>query len=84
VTALGAECRLLNVVHMHADLVVARAEVQLGEEACAVEFVEQLIDDRDRELVLYCAAIESSVVDAEAPGAVVFLDEENGRRKQTC
>jgi hypothetical protein len=43
-----------------------------------MEFVKQLINDRDRELVLHRAVIESSVVDAEVLGAVVFLDKENG------
>jgi hypothetical protein len=37
---------------VHADLVIARAKVQLGEESSTTEFVEEFVDDGYWELVL--------------------------------
>ena len=46
------ECCLVDVGRPHADLVVSGSEVELGEEAGAMELVQQLVDDRDGER--YC------------------------------
>jgi hypothetical protein len=48
-------------------LMILRAQVQLGEEARAME----LVNHRDWELVLGRLVIEGAVVDAEAPRVVV-------------
>jgi hypothetical protein len=48
-------------------LVVAGAQVELGEEACVVQFIEQLVEHLDRERVLGSDGIEEAIVDAEAP-----------------
>jgi hypothetical protein len=42
VAVMRPECGLLNVVRMDAHMVVARAQVELGEESSAVEFVDGL------------------------------------------
>ena len=47
-----AERHLGDVSGAHVDLVVARAKVQLGEELGAMEFVQQLINHRDRKSIL--------------------------------
>ena len=62
-----AERRLGDVVGVHADLVVARTKVQLGEEPGTVQLVQQLVDHRDRVRILDGDGVEGSVVDAEAP-----------------
>lgn len=65
-------------VGVNAHLVVARAQIQLGEETGAVELVEELLDHRNWELILDGALVEGAVVHAEKSRAVVFLDEEDG------
>jgi hypothetical protein len=40
---VSPKCRLLNISGVHANLVVAGAEVQLGEESGAVKLVEELV-----------------------------------------
>jgi hypothetical protein len=62
-------------VHQH--LVITTAEVELGEEACPLELVQQLVADQDGELVLYCPGVEGAVVDIEPPGLVFLADEQH-------
>ena len=69
VAVVGAEGGLGNVVGVHLHLVVARAQVELGEEARALELVEELINHWDRELVLRGLGVEGVVVDAETLGS---------------
>jgi len=45
---MRAERRLGDVFSAHEDLVVPGTEVQLREEACAEELVEEFVDDRNR------------------------------------
>lgn len=40
-----AERRLCHIVQEHAYLVIPRTQVELGEEVCPMEFVEELVDD---------------------------------------
>jgi hypothetical protein len=44
--------RLLDVAGVHADLVVPQPQVKLREEPGAVELVQELVDDEDREHIL--------------------------------
>jgi len=62
-----AERRLVHVTRPHADLVVPGSQVELGEEACPVELVQQLVDDWDGECVLDGERVQRTVVDAEPP-----------------
>ena len=45
---VSAERRLGDVIGVHPHLVVARAQIELGEEASPVKLVEKLIDDRNQ------------------------------------
>jgi hypothetical protein len=49
---MGAKRRLVDVSYEHAHLMVARAQVELGEVAGAMQLVEKLVDHRNGELVL--------------------------------
>jgi NAD(P)H-hydrate repair Nnr-like enzyme with NAD(P)H-hydrate dehydratase domain len=60
---------------------VAGPEIELGEEPGAMEFIQELVDDRDGECVLDGDGIQRAVVDAESPRAVCFLDEEDRGRE---
>jgi hypothetical protein len=64
---MRTERRLLDVVGLHAHLMVAEAQVQLGEELGAVQFIEQFLDDWDWKLVFDRDGIEGVEVNAEPP-----------------
>jgi hypothetical protein len=70
------KCRLVDVVRVHAHLMVAAAEVKLSEEPRAAELVQQFIDQRDRELVFHRVVVQLTVVDAETPCAILFFDQQ--------
>jgi hypothetical protein len=61
------ECRLHNVVGVHQDLMVARAQVNFGEEAHAPEFIHQFFHHQDRELVLHRPLVKGPIIDAKWP-----------------
>ena len=77
-TMVSAERRLGNVVGVHSHLVVARAQIELGEEASPMKLVEKLIDDRNWEFVLGRLGVEGPVVDAKAPGVVCLAHQHHG------
>ena len=64
---MGAERGLVDVLRPHPNLMVPRPEVELGEEAGAMELVEQLIDDGYQKSVLDGECVEGAVIDTEAP-----------------
>ena len=61
-----AERRLVEVSRIHADLMIPRAQVKLGEEPGAVEFVQELVDHWYGKSVLDGDGVEFPVVDAWA------------------
>ena len=74
-----AERRLVDVGRIHADLMIPRAQVKLGEEPGAVEFVQELIDHWYGKSVLHSDGVQGAVIHTEAPRAVGLLDEEDRR-----
>jgi hypothetical protein len=72
-----SECRLVNVVRVHVHLMIAVAEVKLGENPRATELVQQFIDHQDWELVFHRIVVQLAVVDAETPCAIMFLDQQD-------
>jgi hypothetical protein len=71
------EHSLVDLLQLHTDLMVAGSEIELGEESGAMEFIQELIDDRDGESVLDGDGVQRAVVDAEPPRVVRLLDEED-------
>ena len=67
---VSAERCLGDVVGVHPHLMVARAQIELGEEASPVKLVEKLIDDWNQEFVLGRLGVEGPVVDAKSLGVV--------------
>jgi len=78
VAVVRVERRLVDVLRVHAHLMLAAAEVQLGEERRALEFIEQFVHNRDWEQVADGLGVQCAVVDAEPPGAVL-ADKEDRR-----
>ena len=50
---MRSERRLLDVIRVHLDLMIAATKVDLGEVPRTLELVQELIDDWDRELILH-------------------------------
>ena len=63
------------------------AQVNLGEGLGATEFVEELFNNWDRELVLHGLLVEGAVVDVEVPRSIDLLHLQDrrgeGRRRDT-
>jgi len=64
---VGAERRFVDILRPHPHLVIPRPKVELGEEARAMELVQELVDDGDGERVLDGEGVQGAVVDAETP-----------------
>ena len=79
---VGVKCRLGHVFGMDADLVVPRSEIELREESCAVELVQEFLNHGDGELILDRGRVERAVIHVEPPGGVLFLDEQLWRRER--
>jgi len=81
---MSAERRLGNVVVMHTDLKIPAAQVQLGEVCSAVELIQELLHNGDREHVPHCLRVQRLVVDAKPPAVVLLANEEDGRGERRC
>jgi hypothetical protein len=79
---MHSECRLVDVLPLHTNLMVAGSEIELGEEPGAMEFIQELVDDRDGESVLDGDGVQRAVADAEPPRAVRLLDEKDRGRER--
>jgi hypothetical protein len=66
VAVTGAERGLLDVVFMDPDLVVARTEIDLGEDLGAMELVGEVINEGDGEPVLDGDGIQGTIINAHA------------------
>jgi len=73
VAPMSSERRLRDIIRMHPDLVVAAAEIDLGEVAGALELVEELVNDRNWKFILHGLVIEGPIVDAESPRPITLL-----------
>jgi hypothetical protein len=60
------ECHLIHVHQVHADLVVVRVKIKLGEVIRAAQVDQQLLD-QDKEFVNDRLGIEGMIVDVEMP-----------------
>jgi len=67
VAVVDAERRFVDVLRVHAHLVVAAAEIKLGEERGTLEFIEQLVHDWNWEQVSDGLGVQGAIIDAEAP-----------------
>jgi hypothetical protein len=77
-----AECCLLHVVVIHPDLVVAGAQIKLGEEDCTLKFIEELFHHWNWVLVFDRLVVQGTVVHAHVPRAVALLHQDHQRRER--
>ena len=71
----------MDVGGQHTYLMISRPKVELGEEAGAVQLVQQLVDNGDQEGVLDGEGVQRPVVDAKTPPVVCLLDKEHRGRE---
>lgn len=68
-----SESSLLDVARVHVDLVISRAQIKLGEEAGALEFIQKFLYHRDGKLILNRLFVEGTVVHIKSPRTILFL-----------
>ena len=71
------ESRPMDVVRVHAHLMISAPQVELGEKAGAPKFIQEFVDDWDRKLVLDRLVIQGPEVNAELPRTIMFLDQQD-------
>ena len=59
------------------QLIVSGAKINLGEYTGTTELVKQIIDSRQRLLVLYGDFVEGAVVDAQTEGTIALLSKQH-------
>jgi len=67
VAVMRPESRPMDVVRVHAHLMISAPQVELGEKAGAPKFIQEFVDDWDRKLVLDRLVIQGPEVNAESP-----------------
>ena len=75
VSLMSAEWGLFNVVRVHANLMIAAVQIELGEEVCTPELIEEFIDDRNGKLVFNRVLVQGAAINTKAPCTIVLLDE---------
>jgi hypothetical protein len=73
-----------HIIRVNTNLVVAGPKIKLCEKPDAMEFIEQLFHHRNWKFTLDSALVESSIIHAESPGFVRFLNEQHRRGERRC
>jgi len=73
----SVEARLLHIICVNANLMIAASQVKLGEVACTMQLIEELIDPRQRIPILNRDAVQSPEVDAHSLTSICLLHEEH-------
>ena len=71
------ECYLLLISFLNAHIVVAPADVQLGEIVCIVEIVDKFGDEGEGVAVLDSEGIEHPIILYQMEGAILLFDDED-------
>jgi hypothetical protein len=77
VSWMRTEGCFFNIFLMHADLMVAIAKINLGEEPCSTKFIKQFIDNWYWKFVLDRLVIQSAVINTKSLSAIRFLDQQD-------
>ena len=65
-TISGPEGSLVDVSFRNTNLMIARLQINLGEEACTMQAVHQVFDEREGVPVLDRDLVQDPIVDAES------------------
>ena len=72
-TFVGDKGRLLLILRIHSNLVVAGESIHETQQLVAGSSVDQLINLREREAIFWASLVEVCIVDADPPLAASFL-----------
>ena len=78
------KCRLLDICRLHRHLIICHREVERGKHSRASECVERFIEARQREAIKFRNGVESGLVDAHAPAAIVLAHHHDRRCPRRC
>lgn len=70
-----------NIFLMNTNLVKTGTQIKLGEDCGTTKFIDQFVDSRNWELILYGDSIKSTLVNTKTIRAVFFLNQEHRRRE---
>ena len=65
-TISSAESGFFDIILVDSDLMVTPAKIDFGEDGCALKSVEEVVDERDGESILFCDLVECPVVNAHS------------------
>lgn len=82
--AMSLKCSLVNILRVHANLVVPTVEIELGEEVGTTQFIEMFIHHGYGELVFDGLRIQVTVIDAEMPCLVGLLYQQHWGGEHRC
>src|SRR5699024_8017654 len=70
--ALESECRLLPVLGMDSDLVIALNQVEFGENLCVAQMFENLVDSWHGVSIFFADLVEWAIIDRDSNSAIWF------------
>jgi hypothetical protein len=73
VTLISLKCSLGNELFFHMDLVVSIMQIKFGELLSTTQFIQEVINDRNEELVFNCEIVEGEKIGTHAP-RTLFLE----------
>ena len=68
---------LRNILRSHFQLMISKSQIDLGENSCTAQLIEEIVNSGQRISILDRHLIEFSVVYAQMHTTILFLDEEN-------
>lgn len=78
------KCSFVLLSFCQSDLVIAGAQIELGEPTRPCQFVQNILNYWHGVLADDSHRIQSPVIDTHAPGTVLLLDQNNRRREWTA
>lgn len=76
---IGLERQVSDVTFSHFQLTIVRSKVYLGETCSTLNYVKQVIDSRERELVIYDDLVLLMLVKIHPTGTIFLLQEQDKR-----
>jgi hypothetical protein len=73
----SAEGCFLHIFLMYADLVITRAEIDLGEHPGTMELVSEVINQGDWESIFDGDVVEGMIINAHSQIPILLFDEEH-------
>ena len=75
----GSEGCLRDIFWGYTNLMIARPQIDLGENLGALEMVHQVIDEGEEVPISDRDLVRCAIVDAEPLGSILFLDKQDWR-----